>query len=178
MKIKGLHNAANALASLALGEALSLPMAAMLAELATFPGLPHRAQWVADVNGVTYINDSKGTNVGATIAAVSGMTGPLIIIAGGDGKNQDFAPLADAFRGKVRHTVLIGRDADAVARALHGVSTTETCASLEDAVKAAARAGKPGDTVLLSPACASLDMFRDYTHRGAVFTQAVKELAA
>jgi UDP-N-acetylmuramoylalanine--D-glutamate ligase len=178
MKIKGLHNAANALASLALGEALSLPMAAMLSELATFAGLPHRAQWVADVNGVTYINDSKGTNVGATIAAVSGMAGPLIIIAGGDGKNQDFAPLADAFRGKVRHTVLIGRDADAVARAVHGVSTTETCASLEDAVKTAARAAKPGDTVLLSPACASLDMFRDYTHRGAVFTQAVKELAA
>jgi UDP-N-acetylmuramoylalanine--D-glutamate ligase len=177
MKIKGLHNAANALASLALGEALSLPMTAMLSELATFAGLPHRSQWVADVNGVTYINDSKGTNVGATIAAVSGMAGPLIIIAGGDGKNQDFAPLADAFRGKVRHTVLIGRDADAVARALHGVSTTETCASLEDAVKAAARAAKPGDTVLLSPACASLDMFRDYTHRGSVFTQAVKELA-
>ena len=178
MKIKGLHNAANALASLALGEALSLPKAAMLSELATFAGLPHRSQWVADVNGVTYINDSKGTNVGATIAAVSGMAGPLIIIAGGDGKNQYFTPLADAFRGKVRHTVLIGRDAEAVARALHGVSTTETCASLEDAVKAAARAAKPGDTVLLSPACASLDMFRDYTHRGAVFTQAVKELAA
>jgi UDP-N-acetylmuramoylalanine--D-glutamate ligase len=178
MKIKGLHNAANALASLALGEALGLPMPAMLSELQTFAGLPHRSQWVADVNGVTYINDSKGTNVGATIAAVSGMAGPLIIIAGGDGKNQDFAPLADAFRGKVRHTVLIGRDAEAVARALQGVSATETCASLEEAVKAAARAAKPGDTVLLSPACASLDMFRDYTHRGAVFTQAVKELAA
>jgi UDP-N-acetylmuramoylalanine--D-glutamate ligase len=178
MKIKGLHNAANALASLALGEALGLPMPAMLSELATFAGLPHRSQWVADVNGVTYINDSKGTNVGATIAAVSGMAGPLIIIAGGDGKNQDFAPLADAFRGKVRHTVLIGRDAAAVARALQGVSATETCASLEDAVKAAARVAKPGDTVLLSPACASLDMFRDYTHRGAVFTRAVKELAA
>ena len=178
MKIKGLHNAANALASLALGEALGLPLPAMLAELATFPGLPHRAQWVADVNGVTYINDSKGTNVGATIAAVSGMAGPLIIIAGGDGKNQDFAPLADAFRGKVRHTVLIGRDAEAVGRALQAVSATETCASLEDAVRAAARAARPGDTVLLSPACASLDMFRDYTHRGAVFTQAVKELAA
>jgi UDP-N-acetylmuramoylalanine--D-glutamate ligase len=178
MKIKGLHNAANALASLALGEALSLPKAAMLSELATFAGLPHRSQWVADINGVTYINDSKGTNVGATIAAVSGMAGPLIIIAGGDGKNQDFTPLADAFRGKVRHTVLIGRDAEAVARALRGVSTAETCASLEDAVKAAARAAKPGDTVLLSPACASLDMFRDYTHRGAVFTEAVKELAA
>jgi UDP-N-acetylmuramoylalanine--D-glutamate ligase len=178
MKIKGLHNAANALASLALGEALSLPMPAMLSELAEFPGLPHRSQWVAHVNGVTYINDSKGTNVGATIAAVTGMTGPLIIIAGGDGKNQDFAPLTDAFRGKVRHTVLIGRDAPAIAGVLQGVSTTETCASLEEAVKAAARAARPGDTVLLSPACASLDMFRDYTHRGAVFTQAVKELAA
>jgi len=150
----------------------------MLAELAEFTGLAHRSQWVADVNGVTYINDSKGTNVGATIAAVSGMSGPLIIIAGGDGKSQDFAPLAEVFRGKVRHTVLIGRDADAVERALKGVGTTERARSLEDAVKAAARAAKSGDTVLLSPACASLDMFRDYTHRGAVFTQAVKELAA
>jgi UDP-N-acetylmuramoylalanine--D-glutamate ligase len=178
MKIKGLHNAANALAALALGEALGLPMPAMLAELADFPGLPHRSQWVADISGVTYIDDSKGTNVGATIAAVSGMSGPLVMIAGGDGKNQDFAPLAEAFRGKVRHTVLIGRDSGAVARALRGVGTTETCGSLEEAVRAAARAAQPGDTVLLSPACASLDMFRDYTHRGAVFTQAVKELAA
>jgi len=178
MKIKGLHNAANALAALALGEALGLPMPVMLAELAEFPGLPHRSQWVAAVNGVTYINDSKGTNVGATIAAVSGMAGPLIMIAGGDGKNQDFAPLAEAFRGKVRHTVLIGRDAQAIERALRGIGTTETCRSLEEAVQAAARAAQPGDTVLLSPACASLDMFRDYTHRGAVFAQAVKELAA
>ena len=178
MKIKGLHNAANALASLALGDALGLPMPAMLDELAAFTGLPHRSQWVADVRGVTYINDSKGTNVGATIAAVSGMQGPLIMIAGGDGKNQDFSELAAVFRGKVRHTVLIGRDAAAVARALQGVCTLETCGSLEEAVRAAARAAQPGDTVLLSPACASLDMFRDYTHRGAVFTQAVKELAA
>lgn len=178
MKIKGLHNAANALASLALGDALGLSMPAMLEELSTFPGLPHRSQWVADVHGVTYINDSKGTNVGATIAAVSGMQGPLVMIAGGDGKNQDFAVLADAFRGKVRHTVLIGRDAIAIAVALKGVCTLEMCSSLEEAVRAAARAAQPGDTVLLSPACASLDMFRDYTHRGAVFTQAVKELAA
>jgi UDP-N-acetylmuramoylalanine--D-glutamate ligase len=178
MKIKGLHNAANALASLALGDALGLGMPAMLEELATFTGLPHRSQWVADVHGVTYINDSKGTNVGATIAAVSGMQGPLVMIAGGDGKNQDFAVLADAFRGKVRHTVLIGRDAAAIAVALKGVCTLEMCSSLEDAVRAAAKAAQPGDTVLLSPACASLDMFRDYTHRGAVFTQAVKELAA
>jgi UDP-N-acetylmuramoylalanine--D-glutamate ligase len=178
MKIKGLHNAANALAALALGDALGLAMPAMLEELATFTGLPHRSQWVADVHGVTYINDSKGTNVGATIAAVSGLQGPLVMIAGGDGKNQDFAALADAFRGKVRHTVLIGRDAAAIATALKGVCTLETRDSLEDAVRAAARAAQPGDTVLLSPACASLDMFRDYTHRGAVFTQTVKELAA
>jgi UDP-N-acetylmuramoylalanine--D-glutamate ligase len=178
MKIKGLHNAANALAAIALGESLGLPMPTMLAELAEFPGLPHRSQWVADVNGVTYINDSKGTNVGATLAAVNGMAGPLVMIAGGDGKNQDFAPLADAFRGKVRHTVLIGRDAQAVGRSLEGIGTTEICGSLEEAVRAAARAAQPGDTVLLSPACASLDMFRDYTHRGAVFTQAVKGLAA
>jgi UDP-N-acetylmuramoylalanine--D-glutamate ligase len=178
MKIKGLHNAANALASLALGDAVGLPMAAMLEELATFAGLPHRSQWVADVDGVTYINDSKGTNVGATIAAVSGMQGPLVMIAGGDGKNQDFSALAEIFRGKVRHTVLIGRDAAAIATALQGVCTLEMCSTLEEAVRAAAKAAHPGDTVLLSPACASLDMFRDYTHRGAVFAQAVKELAA
>jgi UDP-N-acetylmuramoylalanine--D-glutamate ligase len=178
MKIKGLHNAANALASLALGDALGLSISVMLEELKTFAGLPHRSQWVADVHGVTYINDSKGTNVGATIAAVSGMQGPLVMIAGGDGKNQDFAVLADAFRGKVRHTVLIGRDAAAIAVALKGVCTLEMCSSLEEAVRAAAKAAQPGDTVLLSPACASLDMFRDYTHRGAVFAQAVKELAA
>jgi UDP-N-acetylmuramoylalanine--D-glutamate ligase len=178
MKIAGLHNAANALAALALGEALGLPLPAMLAELTEFPGLPHRSQWVADVNGVTYVNDSKGTNVGATLAAVAGMSGPLVMIAGGDGKNQDFAPLRDAFRGKVRHTVLIGRAADAIAAVLMGVGTVEKVATLEEAVRAAARAAKAGDTVLLSPACASLDMFRDYTHRGAVFSQAVKELAA
>jgi UDP-N-acetylmuramoylalanine--D-glutamate ligase len=178
MRIRGLHNAANALAALALGEALGLPLPAMLAELQAFTGLPHRTQWVADVAGVTYIDDSKGTNVGATIAAVAGMEGPLVIIAGGDGKNQDFAPLAAAFRGKVRHTVLIGRDGRLVGEALRGVCTTEYCASLEEAVRAAAAAARAGDTVLLSPACASLDMFRDYTHRGAVFAQAVRELAA
>jgi UDP-N-acetylmuramoylalanine--D-glutamate ligase len=178
MRIRGLHNAANALAALALGEALGLPLPSMLAELESFAGLPHRTQWVADVAGVSYIDDSKGTNVGATIAAVSGMEGPLIIIAGGDGKNQDFAPLAAAFRGKVRHTVLIGRDGRRVAQALHGVCTTQYCGSLEEAVRAAASAARSGDTVLLSPACASLDMFRDYTHRGAVFARAVKELAA
>jgi len=178
MRIKGLHNAANALAALALGEALELPLESMLAELREFAGLPHRSQWVAEVRGVTYINDSKGTNVGATLAAVGGMAGPLVMIAGGDGKNQDFAPLAAAFRGKVRHTVLIGRDAPRIAPVLAGVCTFESCATLPEAVRAAARAAKPGDTVLLSPACASLDMFRDYAQRGAVFVQAVAELAA
>jgi UDP-N-acetylmuramoylalanine--D-glutamate ligase len=178
MKIAGLHNAANALAALALGEAVGLPMAAMLEELAAFPGLPHRSQWVADVAGIRYVDDSKGTNVGATLAAVSGLPATLVMIAGGEGKGQDFSPLAAAFRGKVRHTVLIGRDGPAIARALEGVCSVEFCASLEEAVVAAARAARPGDTVLLSPACASLDMFRDYAHRGAVFAAAVHGLAA
>ncbi len=178
LKIKGLHNAANALAALALGEALGLPLEPMLAELRSFPGLPHRSQWVADVRGVAYVDDSKGTNVGATIAAVAGTPGTLVMILGGDGKQQDFAPLAAAFRGKVRHAVLIGRDREAIAAALRGISTLERCDSLEEAVHAAARAARPGETVLLSPACASLDMFRDYAHRGEVFARAVRELAA
>ena len=100
MKITGLHNAANALAALALGEAAGLPLAAMLEALETFPGLPHRSAWVADIGGVRYIDDSKGTNVGATIAAVAGMPGPLVMIAGGEGKGQDFAPLAAAFAAR------------------------------------------------------------------------------
>jgi UDP-N-acetylmuramoylalanine--D-glutamate ligase len=178
LKLRGAHNAANALAALALGEALALPQPAMLAELETFTGLPHRSQWVADVDGVSYVDDSKGTNVGATLAAVAGMSGPLVMIAGGEGKNQDFTPLAHGFRGKVRHTVLIGRDAARLAAALAGVCTLETCASLPEAVRAAARAARPGDTVLLSPACASLDMFRDYVQRGEVFAAAVQGLAA
>ncbi|MGH8150898.1 MAG: UDP-N-acetylmuramoyl-L-alanine--D-glutamate ligase [Steroidobacteraceae bacterium] len=178
LKLRGLHNAANGLAALALGEALGLPLEPMLAEVRDFAGLPHRSQWVAEVRGVAYVDDSKGTNVGATIAAVEGLPGPLVMILGGDGKQQDFKPLAAAFAGKVRHAVLIGRDREAIARALGGVATLERCDSLEEAVRAAARAARPGDTVLLSPACASLDMFRDYAHRGAVFSAAVEELAA
>jgi UDP-N-acetylmuramoylalanine--D-glutamate ligase len=178
MKLGGGHNAASALAALALGEALELPLAAMLAELGSFSGLPHRSQWVAQVRGVTYINDSKGTNVGATLAAVGGMDAPVVLIAGGEGKNQDFTPLGAALRGKLRHAVLIGRAADEIAQVLEGVCTVERCATLEDAVRAAAHAAEPGDAVLLSPACASLDMFTDYAQRGAVFMQAVRELAA
>jgi UDP-N-acetylmuramoylalanine--D-glutamate ligase len=178
MKIKGLHNAANALAALALGEALELPLAVMLEELRGFAGLPHRSQWVAEVNGVSYVDDSKGTNVGATLAAVAGMEGPLVMILGGEGKNQDFTPLAQAFAGKVRHAVLIGRDAARLEQALAGVVPLSRTTTLRAAVAAAAAAAQPGDTVLLSPACASLDMFRDYTHRGQVFAAAVRELAA
>lgn len=176
MKIGGLHNAANALAALALGEAAGLPLEAMLEALQSFPGLKHRSEWVADIAGVRYIDDSKGTNVGATLAAVSGMPGPLVMIVGGEGKGQDFAPLAGAFRGKVRHAVLIGKDAPAIERVLAGVCGIERAASLPAAVEAAAAAARRGDTVLLSPACASLDMFRDYNHRGEVFAAAVRAL--
>jgi UDP-N-acetylmuramoylalanine--D-glutamate ligase len=176
MKLQGLHNVANALAALAMCEALELPCAPVLEALAAFGGLAHRAQWVADVAGVRYVNDSKGTNVGATLAAVSGMSGPLVLIAGGDGKGQDFSPLRAAFRDKVRHVVLIGRDAPLLARALDGVCSTELATDMRAAVLAARAASSAGDTVLLSPACASLDMFRDYTHRGDEFASAVRSI--
>jgi UDP-N-acetylmuramoylalanine--D-glutamate ligase len=178
MKIKGMHNVANALAALALGDAAGLPLPAMLDAIEAFPGLPHRSSWVADVAGVRFVDDSKGTNVGATVAAIAGFEGPLVLIAGGEGKGQDFAPLAAAFQHKVRHVVLIGRDADVLQAALEGVCTTERAGTMEEAVSVAARAARPGDTVLLSPACASLDMFRDYGHRGDVFSAAVRVLAA
>ena len=178
MRLQGLHNVANALAALAMCEALELPRAPVLDALAAFGGLAHRTQWVADVGGVRYVNDSKGTNVGATIAAVAGLAGPLVLIAGGDGKNQDFTPLRAAFAGKVRHVVLIGRDAPALAAALEGACATESAPDMRAAVAAARAAARPGDTVLLSPACASLDMFRDYTHRGDEFADAVRSLAA
>jgi UDP-N-acetylmuramoylalanine--D-glutamate ligase len=177
LRIRGRHNLANALAAVALADACELPRSATLAALRDFAGLPHRTQWVRELRGVSYVNDSKGTNVGATLAAVEGFAGPLRIIAGGDGKNQDFAPLAAAFRGKVRSVHLIGRDAPAIAKALNGICPTQQCADLPAAVSAAAQVAQSGDTVLLSPACASLDMFRDYTHRGEVFMRAVAELA-
>jgi UDP-N-acetylmuramoylalanine--D-glutamate ligase len=194
LRIPGRHNAVNAMAALAMCEALELPDAPVLAALADFRGLPHRAQWVADIDGVRYVNDSKGTNVGATVAAVEGMSGPLVIIAGGDGKNADFTPLREAFRGKVRHAVLIGRDAARLAAALHGEKmarsqfhgdaekapshfSVEIAADMLSAVRAARAAARSGDTVLLSPACASLDMYRDYAHRGEEFIAAVRSLA-
>ncbi len=176
LKMGGLHNAANALAALALGETAGLGRAAMLDTLRRFTGLPHRSQWVAEIGGVTYVDDSKGTNVGATLAAVGGMSVPLVVIAGGEGKNQDFAPLATGFRGRVHDVVLIGRDAPQIAAALQGVCAVRQVGTLEQAVHSASMLARPGDTVLLSPACSSLDMFRDYAHRGEVFVQAVHAL--
>jgi UDP-N-acetylmuramoylalanine--D-glutamate ligase len=178
LKLAGRHNAANALAALALGEALLLPRAAMFEALREFPGLPHRTEWVADIGGVRYVDDSKGTNVGATIAAVSGFAGPLLLIAGGEGKGQDFGPLALGLRGKLRRALLIGRDARALGAALGASCPIDYCATLEAAVARAAQQARPGDTVLLSPACASLDMFRDYAHRGEAFAAAVRGLIA
>ncbi len=178
MRLQGLHNAANAMAALAMTEALELPLASSLEALCAFGGLAHRSQWVADVGGVRYVNDSKGTNVGATLAAVQGLAGPLVVIAGGDGKNQDFSELRPAFRGKVRHAVLIGRDAAVLEATLADVCATERAVDMPAAVRAAQAVAQPGDTVLLSPACASLDMFRDYTHRGDEFVAAVRRLAA
>ena len=178
MKIAGLHNAANALAALAVGEAIGLRDEHMLVALREFPGLDHRTQWVADLRGVRFIDDSKGTNVGATLAAVAGFSGPLVLIAGGEGKNQDFAPLAAAFRGKVHHAVLIGRDAPKIAEALRGVCALSVEATMQSAVRRAFEVARAGDTVLLSPACASFDMYRDYHHRGAAFAAAVHGLAA
>ncbi len=178
LALQGAHNAANALAALALGDALGLALPSMLAELRAFRGLPHRTQCVAEIRGVRYIDDSKGTNVGATLAAVGGLPGPLLLMLGGEGKGQDFRPLRAAFAGKVRCALLIGRDAPGLAQALDGVCDCRRAASLEAAVAAAAELARPGDTVLLSPACASLDMFRDYAQRGEAFAAAVRALPA
>jgi UDP-N-acetylmuramoylalanine--D-glutamate ligase len=178
LKIAGLHNAANALAALAMCDALDLDIPTCIEALRTFEGLPHRSQWVAEIEGVRYVDDSKGTNVGATIAAVAGTAGSVVLIAGGQGKDQDFAPLADAFRGRVRHAVLIGQDAQLIADTIKDVSSVEFASDMRDAVERAAAAAKSGETVLLSPACASLDMFRDYAHRGDEFARAVRTLQA
>jgi UDP-N-acetylmuramoylalanine--D-glutamate ligase len=176
LRIRGRHNVANALAALAMAEALGLDVVRVLDALQEFPGLPHRAEWVAERAGVTFINDSKGTNVGAAVAAMTGMDGPVVLIAGGDGKGADFGPLAAAARGRVRVAVLLGRDAPALEAALAGVCPTVRVAGIEEAVAEAARHARSGDTVLLSPACASTDMYRDYTERGRRFAVAARGL--
>jgi UDP-N-acetylmuramoylalanine--D-glutamate ligase len=176
LKIPGKHNLANALAALALGEAAGLSLEAMLETLRRFPGLPHRTQWVAEVNGVNWYNDSKGTNVGATVAAIEGLEGWLVLIAGGDGKGADFTPLRPAVADKVREVILIGRDGPAIAEAVEGATEIRYAKDMEDAVHQAAEVALPGESVLLSPACASFDMFKNYEQRGEVFMAAVRGL--
>lgn len=178
LQISGEHNLANALAALAMGHALGWPRAPMLNALRQFTGLAHRTVLVRERAGVRWFNDSKGTNVGATVAAVRGMRGPVVLIAGGDGKNQDFTPLRHALLEKARALVLIGRDAPLIAAALQGSSLAlHSAADMQQAVQQAAQLAQPGDSVLLSPACASFDMFSGYEERGAVFAAAVQELA-
>ena len=176
LKIHGGHNVANALAACALASAVA-PVEALVEGLRSFEGLPHRVALIARRRGVDWYDDSKGTNVGATIAALKGLAKPTILILGGDAKGQDFSPLKSVVARFARRTLLIGRDAPHIERALVGLPT-ESCRSLEMAVEKAACYANPGDAVLLSPACASFDMFRDYRHRGEAFAEAVKALPA
>jgi UDP-N-acetylmuramoylalanine--D-glutamate ligase len=175
IRMAGRHNLTNALAALALGEAASLPLEAMLDTLTEFQGLPHRMQFVAEHDGVRWYNDSKGTNVGATLAAIAGIDTGLVLIAGGDGKGADFSPLATALQDCGRGAVLIGRDAPLLERVLDGVLPLARAADMREAVRLATAMALPGDTVLLSPACASTDMYRNYVERGEKFMQAVQE---
>ena len=176
VRMAGRHNLSNALAALALGEAVGLPQAPMLETLREFNGLPHRMQFVAERGGVRWYNDSKGTNVGATLAAIDGIDAPLVLIAGGDAKGADLTPLAAAVAGRVRAVVVLGKDAAELAAVLHEVTRVISARDLPQAVQLAAAAAQPGDCVLLSPACASTDMFSNYIERGDVFMQAVREL--
>lgn len=180
LRIHGVHNWINALAALAIGYSINLPMTAMINALKEFPGLPHRCQWVAEKNGVIYFNDSKGTNVGATLAAIKSLgqttKGKLILIAGGLGKNADFSPLRSVVADYVRAAILIGHDAPLLDKVFKDVTQTIYADNMENAVLNAQKIAQPNDAVLLSPACASLDMFNDFEHRGEVFSQIVREL--
>ncbi|UTV55292.1 UDP-N-acetylmuramoyl-L-alanine--D-glutamate ligase [Burkholderia arboris] len=178
LRIRGLHNAANALAAFALARAIDLPAAPLLHALREYRGEAHRVEVIATIDDVDYVDDSKGTNVGATVAALDGLAQKIVLIAGGDGKGQDFAPLVAPVARWCRAVMLIGRDAPAIRDTLAetGVPLVDH-ATLEGAVHAAAGLAEPGDAVLLSPACASLDMFRNYAHRADVFRAAVDEIA-
>ncbi|MBU1332726.1 MAG: UDP-N-acetylmuramoyl-L-alanine--D-glutamate ligase [Gammaproteobacteria bacterium] len=180
LKIRGAHNQANAMAALALGHAVGLPMDVMLATLRQFAGLAHRCQWVGEHAGVSYYDDSKATNVGAALAAIEGLgadiTGKLVLIAGGDGKGADFSPLKLSVGKFCRAVVLLGRDAERLAAALGDAAPLIRVTSLDEAVQRAAEQAEAGDAVLLSPACASLDMFKNFEERGRLFAQAVEGL--
>ncbi len=180
ISIKGVHNWLNALAACALADAVGIPLSVMSDVLQCFAGLEHRCQWVRTLDKVDWINDSKGTNIGATISAINGIgsaiSGKIVLIAGGQGKGADFHDLRAVAHEFVRDVVLIGEDAPLLDAALADVVTVHRTASLEHAVLKAKTCAQSGDVVLLSPACASLDMFKDYNHRGEVFTLAVMEL--
>ena len=178
LRVRGLHNALNAMAALCLVRCLEAGWAAMLHALRDYAGEPNRSEFVRSVAAVDFINDSKGTNVGATLAALQGLGQSVVLIAGGLGKGQDFSPLADAVAQHARAVVLIGQDADIIAQALGSTAVPiEKASSLEAAIAQAFELAQPGDAVLLSPACASMDMFRDYVHRGEAFVQSVEALA-
>jgi UDP-N-acetylmuramoylalanine--D-glutamate ligase len=185
MRIAGFHNVANALAALALTRSIDCRCAQTLPVLRNFAGLSHRVERVAVIDAVEYYDDSKGTNVGAASAALAGFArgleatgGKVVLIAGGEGKQQDFGPLRAALLGAARTVVLIGRDAPLIQAAIAGTGVpVERADTMPEAVAAAARAARPGDVVLLSPACASFDMFENYRHRGNVFRAAVGELS-
>ncbi len=162
---------------MALCRAIRLPYEPLLDALFKFEGLPHRVQKIAEVRGVAFYDDSKGTNVGATVAALMGMTSRIVLIAGGEGKGQDFSPLRDAVAKKAKGVVLIGRDGDKIAAAIEGSGVAILRAdTMRDAVRAGLSLAQPGDAVMLSPACASFDMFRNYEHRADVFIEEVRAL--
>ncbi len=174
---RGSHNASNALAALALCRAIGLEYAPLLNALYNFKGLPHRVEWIADIDDVDYYNDSKGTNVGATCAALSGFPQKIVLIAGGDGKGQDFSPLVSPVKNNVRAVVLIGRDAALIEQTLLATEVAMYHAQdMAEAVVIAKRVSESGDAVLLSPACASFDMYKNYIDRAEAFVGAVRQL--
>ena len=176
VRLPGRHNQANALAAIALAQTMGVSVKACRAAVSAFRGLPHRTEIVAERDGIQWINDSKGTNVGATVAALNGMQRPVILIAGGDGKGQDFHELKMACQAHARAVVLIGRDAPLIEQALAGVVPVHRAVDMRAAVERARALARPGDAVLLSPACASFDMFNNYEHRGEVFRTTVEEV--
>lgn len=181
LKIAGRHNIENALAALALGYAVGMPIAPMLNVLRNFSGLPHRCQYVAECRGVRFFDDSKGTNVGASIAAMTGLAptvDKLVLIAGGQSKGADLSPLLPVLKKLARAMVVIGEAAEQLVALVENVLPVQKAASMEEAVNLAMSLAQPGDAVLLSPACASFDMFSNYQHRGEVFSQAVLSLAS
>ena len=177
LALAGRHNLANVLAAMAVGDALGLAMQPMVDAAREFTGLPHRMRRIHSAGGVDWVDDSKATNVGAAAAALSGLDMPIVLIAGGDAKDADLAPLADAARGRIKAAVLLGKDADRLEAVLAGVAPVVCVSTLVEAVEAAAGLAMPGDVVLLSPACASTDMFRDYRERGNSFARLAREVS-